>query len=124
MSSFTLLLIIIAFMRLNPFFQSPSQCLTSFLKYYGEIFDYKRMAIMGEHIVELYESNQYPMGLENVPFSVSSPLQPEINIAYNVTRFEEIRGCFLKVYKKIMREKEGVKHEKILEKLLVNEKVN
>lgn len=124
MSSFTLLLMVTAFLHLNPFFQSPSQCLTSFLKYYGEIFDHKRMTIMGEHIVELYESSQCPAGLENVPFSVSSPLQPEINIAYNVTRFEEIKTCFLEVYKKIMKEKEGVKHEKILEKLLVNEKIN
>jgi len=129
MSSFTLLLMTIAFFRLNPFFQSPSQCLTSFLKYYGEIFDYKRMSIIGEQIVELYENkqfhnnNQYPVGLENASLSVSSPLQPEINIAYNVTRFEEIRVCFLDVYKKIIQEKENAKQEKILEKILVSDKL-
>jgi len=87
------------------------------------------MSIIGEQIVELYENkqfhnnNQYPVGLENASLSVSSPLQPEINIAYNVTRFEEIRVCFLDVYKKIIQEKENAKQEKILEKILVSDKL-
>jgi hypothetical protein len=81
------------------------------------------MSILGEHIVELYENKQYPVGLENASLSVSSPLQPEVNIAYNVTRFEEIRACFLDVYKKIMKEKENNKQEKILDRILVPSKL-
>ena len=117
MSSFTLLLMVISFMHVSPIYQSPSQYLINFLKYYGEVFDYKKTSIVGDRIVKLYEE-QYLNGLENASLSISSPLQPGINIAYNVTRFEEIKTCFLETYNKIMKLKDSVDHEKILDKIL------
>lgn len=109
MSSFTVFLMASAFIQMNPVFIRPSHCLLHFLDYYGNIFDYTKMAIMGGYIALLQTNNR---NLVNVGIAISSPLQPEVNVAYNVTRYEEIRECFRKAHKKLIDLKSKIENGK------------
>eukprot|EP00826_Nyctotherus_ovalis_P057740 TRINITY_DN7902_c0_g1_i6.p6 TRINITY_DN7902_c0_g1~~TRINITY_DN7902_c0_g1_i6.p6 ORF type:complete len:153 (-),score=31.35 TRINITY_DN7902_c0_g1_i6:109-567(-) len=96
MGSFVLTVMAIAFLRLGNAYASPSKCLAAFLSYYASVFNPKTMAIVDGRIT-------YTYGNENERLLISNPLQQKINIAYNVTRFEEIRKCFLDVHAKITK---------------------
>jgi len=106
-SSFVVIIMILAFLKLSPVHTSPSKCLMALLCYYGSVFDYKTMIIANEEISFVY-------GSANDKLTIFHPLQPEINIAYNVTRFEEIRKCFMEGYRKIVRNEEEIKLDELL----------
>ena len=115
MSSFTLFLMASAFLRSSPPFKCISECLLSFLQYYGSVFDYRNTYIMADCIVML-DGQLSTIG--NLGLTVSSPLQPEFNVAYNVTRYEEIKACFWETYEKLMKAKEIGTTSGILGKIL------
>ena len=111
MSSFTLILMISAFLyRIMPY-QRPSHCLLGILQYYGQVFDCSQMAVMNDCIMLIQNPG------ENYGLFVSSPLRPDFNVAYNVTRFEEIKECFCETYKGIMKGY-SERPEKVLNKIL------
>ncbi len=100
MSSFTLLLMLSAFLRSSPNYLSAGHSLLAALHYYGHVFDPAQMAVVNDCIV-LFRPDATLPG-EMAALYVAHPFRPEVNVAYNVTRFEEIRACFRTAYARLI----------------------
>ena len=82
MNSYTLTLIVSAFLTTKPEISCPAQCLMETLKFIGTEFDSNNMIIVGDDVVEVKDAfNLY----------VEDPFRPGVNVARNVRRFKEIK---------------------------------
>ncbi len=115
MSSFTVGLMLTAFIRSLPGYLSPGHVLISALHYYGHVFEPSQMSIVN-CCIALFRLDAGPVA---APLYVAHPFHPEANVAYNVTRFEEIRECFRRSYARLV-EAFQTGQSTLLDKVLVN----
>ena len=126
-SSFTLTLIVSAFLATSPPFPSVGHCFMNILEYFGKIFAAESMIVTQDCIAV----TDFPDFLGEATLFVSDPFRPEINAASNVTRFPEIKKCFSDAYDKLIQKYEewvgpgdentsSVKQESVLRTIYYN----
>lgn len=96
MSSYTLILLISAFLNVCPQFQTVGEYFMAFLQYYGWTFEYSRLAI-AEGELFIYKDAEWDELL------VIDLFKPDTNAAGGVTKFEEIRQLMQTTYKEIQK---------------------
>lgn len=113
MNSFTLTLIVSAFLRMQPSFISFAHCFVGLLEFFGKVFDPGKMAIINDCLVSV-EGNQEMI-------FVSDPFQPEINAARNLIHFDKIKESFKKCYDLLIEKSKNNEEESILISTVYNE---
>lgn len=102
LGSYTLSLMISAFLRMCPPLQTAGETLFEILRYYGYEFCQEKMAIVqGEYVMLMPEQYRIPSNIHNMigkRLIVWDPFQPGMNAAINVTQFAEIQSCFRQAY--------------------------
>ncbi len=106
MSSFTLTLMVSAFLSVSPEFPSAAHCFLAVLQYFGKIFDPLNMAVVQDCIVLAPGCST----CEGAPL-VADPFRPELNAARNVVRFGEVAALMREVHDRLMCLYEEWDHE-------------
>ena len=98
--SYGLILMISAYLNMVPYSPSVAHSFLEVLRFYGAEFDNKTMLIVnGDYIVHVDSRQEFLDGNA----VVYDPLRSGVNVAMNVTKFQEIKECFLTAYNKLLQ---------------------